>query len=119
MKTGSFGVLAAASLLSLFALQVGCAAEVEDEGAPTDVDTGELGTKTLRLPANGTGKFTLKTTSPMAVTLTFDCHPPADPDEMGPVFQVATSSDFQTTSADTPRAGYWSWTGSLAAGSHS
>ena len=101
---------------------VSCAAENE-EGTPadgdeaTEMDASDLTSRTVRL-RTGTSTFTLRQTTAQDLSLTVDCRPPANPDDPGPVFKLAATT-LGTQPSDPPRAGYWSRTGPVAAGSHS
>lgn len=95
-----------------FAGRAGEAGSDEDE--PMAVDGAEL-TKMLRLPAFGTTRFTVTARSAVDATLTVDCRPPADPDDVGPVFRLSAPS---LGLSEPPRAGFTSLTRSVPAGAH-
>ncbi len=82
-------------------LLVACAADTVEE---QDVDGAEASdlTSSLRL-GSGTTSFTLRQTSSRDMTVTVDCHPPADPDDPGPVFKL--SAPALGTSGSEPAAG--------------
>lgn len=112
------------ALISCGLLAVGlsaCAADTEDEGPQdgdeaTEMDASDLSSRTVRL-GPGTTTFTLRQTRAQDLTLTVDCRPPENPDEVGPVFKLSAPT-LGAQASDPPRAGYWSRTGSVPAGSH-
>ncbi|MDB4936878.1 MAG: Xanthine/uracil/thiamine/ascorbate permease family protein [Labilithrix sp.] len=103
--------------LSLFA----CAADSqEDQGNPDEspeMEASELTSRTIRLNPGQTSTFTLRQTTAGDVALSVDCHPPANPDDPGPVFKLSAPT-LGTTAADPARAGFWARTGAVPAGSH-
>lgn len=107
-------VAAAALPLSLAA----CAADTQDEN-PTDpngMEASDLSSRTIQL-GSGTTTFTLHQATASDMTVTVDCHPPANPDDVGPVFKLDAST-LGTSASDPARAGFWSRTGSVDAGDH-
>ncbi|HEY8076562.1 MAG TPA: DUF3105 domain-containing protein, partial [Labilithrix sp.] len=113
--TTRFGVCAVVSLTSL-ALAVGCAAQTGDEEADPISNDADI-TSTAHLAAGGTTTVKLNAKSDGAVTVTVDCRPPADPDDVGPVIDV-DAPEFGTASKDPSRAGYWQGTATVPAGQH-
>ena len=100
---------------------VACAAE-SDQGTDNpdespEMEASDLSSRTLRLAAGQTSTFTLRQSRAGDLALTVDCKPPANPDDVGPVFKLS-ASDLGTSPSDPPRAGYWSRTGAVTAGSH-
>ena len=81
------------------------------------MEASDLTGKTVKLTAGGTSTFTLKQPAAGDLTLTVDCRPPSNPDDPGPVFKLAAPTLGETAS-DPNRAGFWSRTGAVAAGSH-
>jgi len=100
---------------------VACAADSQENPANPDespeMEASDLTGKTVKLTAGGTTTFTLKQPTAGDLTLTVDCRPPADPDDVGPVFKLSAPT-LGETGSDPNRAGYWSRTGAVAAGSH-
>lgn len=78
--------------------------------------TQDLSSRSLQLGA-GTTSFTLRQTTAKDLTVTVDCHPPANPDDPGTVFKLSAST-LGTSASDAPRAGFWSRTGPVPVGSH-
>jgi hypothetical protein len=114
MTTG-LGVIAVVSLTSLV-LAAGCAAQTgDDEADPLSADA-DL-TSTLRLPDNGSKTVAINASADGDVTVTVDCRPPADPDDVGPVIKVDASS-IGGSASDPARAGYYQITTSVTAGAH-
>ncbi len=114
--TTRFGILAVISCTSLV-MAIGCTAESgEPDAEPLSADA-DL-TSTVRVADNGTTTVPLNAQNDSDVTVTVDCHPPADPDTVGPVFKV-DAPDLGTSSNDPARAGYWQASAKLTAGSHS
>ena len=103
-----------------FALMA-CAADTQESDGPddeaTEMEASELSSRTVRLAAGATSSFTLRQSVAGDLALSVDCRPPANPDDVGPVFKL-TASTLGTTAADAPRAGFWARTGPVAAGSH-
>lgn len=114
--TTRFGVIAVLSLTSLV-LAAGCAAESgEPDDEPINADN-DL-TSSVSLPGNATKNIALNTTKAGDVTVTIDCHPPADPDGLGTVIKV-DASGVGGGASDPARDGYYQITTSLSAGAHS
>jgi hypothetical protein len=90
---------------------LGCSASAEDAGSEADNLSS-----TIHLPAKGSLQIPLNLTTTKDLTVTLDCHPPADPDEVGTVFGIEGSS--LGVSAQT-RAGFWQETLNVPAGKHS
>jgi hypothetical protein len=100
---------------------VACAADTQENAANPDespeMEASDLSSRTLRLTAGQSSTFTLHQATAGDVALTVDCKPPADPDDVGPVFKLSASS-LGTSPSDPPRAGYWARTGEVPVGSH-
>jgi hypothetical protein len=100
---------------------VACAADTQGSDVSPDespeMEASDLTSRTVKLTAGGTSTFTLRQTTAGDLALTVDCKPPANPDDPGPVFRLAAPTLGETASAD-KRAGFWSRTGPVAAGSH-
>jgi hypothetical protein len=100
---------------------VACAADTQDDQANPDespeMEASELSSRTIRLSPGQTSNFTLRQTNAGDVALTVDCRPPADPDDPGPVFKLSAPT-LGTSPSDPARAGFWSRTGAVPAGSH-
>jgi hypothetical protein len=97
-----------------------CAAESEEAANPDEspeMEASDLSSRTLRLAAGQTSTFTLRQANAGDLALTVDCKPPANPDDVGPVFKLSAGT-LGVPASDPPRAGYWSRTGAIAAGSH-
>ena len=95
----------------------GCAADTgEDDDAV--VDTDQDLTSSIVLPAHGTKTVNLRATQTRDVVLTVDCHPPANPDDVGPVVQVTAPTLGVSASGEAP-AGLFQKAGSIPAGTHS
>jgi hypothetical protein len=97
-----------------------CAADSEeapgDGDEATEMDASDLSSRTFRL-GPGVTTFSLRQTTAQDIALTIDCRPPANPDDTGPVFKLSAPT-LGANASDPPRAGYWSRTGAVAAGSH-
>jgi hypothetical protein len=107
--------------LSVFSSAVlgGCTADTGDDGDAADIDgTDQDLTSTFELPANGSKTLRITARSTKDVVLTIDCAPPSDPDAVGPVLKVS-SSTLGIASSDPARAGYYRRAGSVPAGDHS
>lgn len=113
-SAGKFALVLCAFLpLSL----VACAADSQETPEDdSEMEASDLSSRTIRL-GQGTTTFTLRQTVASDVALTVDCHPPADPDDPGPVFKLSAST-LGTSASDPPRAGYWARTGAVPVGSH-
>ncbi len=104
----------------MFSGLAACAAdgdEPKDGDEGTEMDASDLSSRSVRL-GPGQTTFTLRQTSAQDLTISIDCRPPENPDDPGPVFKLA-APDLGTSANDPPRAGFWSHTGHVAAGSHS
>lgn len=111
----SIALISAVSTLALG----GCGAdstEADDEQDGIVAADSDL-TSTITLAANAERVVTLNATSSRDVTLTLDCAPPANPDDRGPVVAVKAPSLGADGSGPAP-AGFWSRTGTVAAGRH-
>lgn len=120
MSTSSrFSALFCAALLPVSL--VACTAESEQNADNADespeMEASDLSSRTIRLAAGATSNFTLRQNTAGDLALTVDCKPPANPDDPGPVFKLSAST-LGTSPSDPPRAGFWSRTGAVAAGSH-
>jgi hypothetical protein len=89
----------------------GCAAETDEEASADEADL----TSSVQVPANGAADFSFTAKKAADLTLTVDCHPSADPDTVGPVIKVSSST---LGLKEPPHAGYYSWTGTVPAGAH-
>lgn len=111
-----FGLFFAGLSLSL----VACAADADAPPGPddeaTEMEASDLTSRTLRL-ATGTSSFTLRQNRAQDLTLTVDCRPPPNPDEVGAVFRLSATS-LGANPSDPPRAGFWSRTGNVPVGTH-
>jgi hypothetical protein len=97
---------------------VACAADTEENAdEESEMEASDLSSRTIRLAPGAVSSFTLRQARAGDVALTVDCRPPANPDETGPVFKLDASS-LGSSPSDPPRAGFWSRTGAVAAGSH-
>jgi hypothetical protein len=114
--TTRVGILAVVSLTSLV-LAAGCAADAGDaDDEPLNADS-DL-TSSVSLPSNGTKNIALNASRAGDVTITIDCHPPADPDSLGTVIKVDASS-LGGSASDPARDGYYQLTTNVSAGAHS
>lgn len=100
---------------------IGCGAPAtEDSLDDTDVNnvTDAL-TAPLTVTAGRSSDFRFTTSAGRLSTVTINCTPPADPDAVGVVFGVtAPDLGLASNTSQPPRAGYFSWTGTLPAGTH-
>jgi hypothetical protein len=88
-------------------LAVGCGAE--DAAS----DSSDVKAKTIAPGESIEAGWTTKTDGSYVVTV--DCSPPSSPDDVGPVLSIAAGDlGVADDDAQTPRAGYWSWAGTLA-----
>jgi hypothetical protein len=78
-------------------------------------EESELRGRSLTVPSGGEKSFTFDSTGG-AVAISVDCHPPANPDSVGPVFTV-DAPDLNVSSTE-ENAGVFGWAGDLAEGSH-
>jgi hypothetical protein len=109
------------STVSIVSMGVGCVAETAEDDENPSADAADLTSRALRLSAHGTSTFTWRVTNAGPYSLSVDCRPPADPDAVGPTFDVTAPTlpglD-ALQGARSPRAGAWSWGGSVPAGQH-
>lgn len=110
----SVKVLAAISCV--LALSAACVAQDDGGGGDESMEADELSTKTVRIPATGSVTFTINATKATTSALIVDCHPPANPDLVGPAFKVSAPS--LGIASPEPRAGYFSRAGAIPAGKH-
>jgi hypothetical protein len=110
-RAAFLALLSATSLV----LAAGCAAETGDNGGEEMSADNDL-TSTLHVPANGSATIRLSAKTARDVSLTIDCAPPANPDEIGAVIEVsAPTLDVSTPEA---RAGWFAQAVSMPVGQH-
>jgi len=107
------------AVLLLIALGGACVAS-EDDDELVEVPVGDqkadsVSTVTVSSGKTVTVQFTA-TGDPLDVSV--DCSPPANPDTVGMQFTV-TSTALDQPSASAAMAGYWQWSGDVAAGARS